>query len=470
MTWLSPSLLRREAAATLRLAGPLVGGQLAYLGLSVTDTVMAGRLSAETLAAVAVGSSVWSSLNVVIIGVLVCVSAFVAQDDGEDTAESRAHIAPFARQAFWVALGLAAGAILVAWSVGPVLRAVGVAEVLVPTITGYLRALTWGMPFWALYLALRFFSEGLGATRPTLWIALLGLPVNVFANWVLMYGRLGMPELGAVGCGHATALVWCLELGAMAVYVLLHPRYREHAVFARIDAPRWETIREILRVGGPVAVALLAEVGMFSAVAVLMGSLGTITVAGHQVALNFAALVFMIPLGVSMAVSVRVANAVGRRDAEGVRRAAWVGVALALCIQTLNVIVMLTLSRPIAGLYTDDPVVIDMAVTLLFFAALFQLPDGLQISSSAALRGLKDTRVPMLVTGVAYWGIGIPTGLTLGFSLGMGAEGLWIGLILGLTVAAGPLCWRLAVVVRRFAQRVSSPLPPPVSPPPQPRR
>ena len=451
------STLRREAAATLRLAGPLIGGQLAYLGLSVIDTVMAGNLSAETLAAVAVGSSVWSSLNVFLLGVLMSVSAFVAQDDGEGTEEARARIAPFTRQALWVALGLAAGSMLVAVSVRPVLTAVDIPAHLVPTITGYLRALTWGMPAWTLYLTLRFFSEGLGATRPTLWIGLLGLPTNVFANWVLMYGGLGMPALGAVGCGHATAVVWCLELAAMAVYVALHGRYREHPVITGFDPPRLAAIREILRVGVPVGIALLAEVGMFTAVALLMGSLGTVTVAGHQVALNFTALLFMIPLGISMAVTVRVANAVGRRDAEGVRRAGWVGVGLALGTQSLHALLMLTLPRAIAGLYTDDPAVIEVAAGLLFFAALFQISDGFQISSSGALRGLKDTRVPMLITAVAYWGIGIPTGLALAFPLEMGAKGLWIGLITGLTAAAVPLCWRFAVVSGRLSERWSNP-------------
>jgi MATE family multidrug resistance protein len=449
--------LRRDAAATLRLAGPLIGGQLAYLGLSVIDTVMAGNLSAETLAAVAVGSSLWASLNVFLLGVLMSVSAFVAQDDGEGTDEARARIAPFTRQALWVALGLAAVTMVEAHSVRPLLTAMDIPAALVPTITGYLRALTWGMPAWTLYLTLRFFSEGLGATRPTLWIGLLGLPANAFANWVLMYGGLGMPALGAVGCGHATAVVWCLELVAMAVYVALHPRYREHTLFGRFDAPQLATVREILRVGLPVGVALVAEVGMFTAVAVVMGSLGTVTVAGHQVALNFTALLFMIPLGVSMAVTVRVANAVGRRDAEGVRRAGWVGVGLALVIQSVNALLMLTLPRSIAGLYTDDPAVISTAARLLFFAALFQISDGLQISSSGALRGLKDTRVPMLVTGVAYWGVGLPTGLVLAFPVGLGAQGLWIGLITGLTVAAVPLCWRFAAVSGRLAERFTPP-------------
>lgn len=451
------NIFRRDAAATLRLAGPLIGGQLAYLGLSVIDTVMAGNLSAETLAAVAVGSSVWSSLNVFLLGVLMSVSAFVAQDDGEGTEEARGRIAPFTRQALWVALALAAVSMILAASVRPVLTAVDISPHLIPTIIGYLRALTWGMPAWTLYLTLRFFSEGLGVTRPTLWIGLLGLPANVIANWVLMYGGLGMPALGAVGCGHATAVVWCLELVAMAVYVALHPRYREHALFGRFDGPRLTAIREILRVGVPVGIALLAEVGMFTAVALLMGSLGTVTVAGHQVALNFTALLFMIPLGISMAVTVRVANAVGRRDAEGVQRAGWVGVGLALVTQSLHALLMLTLPRPIAGLYTDDPAVIETAAGLLFFAALFQISDGFQISSSGALRGLKDTRVPMFVTGVAYWGIGIPTGLVLAFPLGWGAQGLWIGLITGLTAAAVPLCWRFAVVSRRLVERWSNP-------------
>ena len=445
--------LRHEAAATLRLAGPLIGGQLAYLGLNVIDTVMAGNLSAETLAAVAVGASIWSSLNVFLLGVLLNVSAFVAQDDGEGTEEARSRIGPFVRQALWVALGLSAFTIVVAFSFRPVLALLGLPAALIPTITGYLKALTWGIPAWGVYLVLRFFSEGLGATRPTLGIGLLGLPVNAFANWILMYGALGTPALGAVGCGHATAAVWWLECLTMALYVLVHPRYREHRLWARLDRPDPAKIREILRVGLPVGIALVAEVGMFSAVALVMGSLGTVTVAGHQVALNFTALLFMIPLGISMAVTVRVANAVGRRDAAGVQRAGWVGVGLALAIQAVNATVMLTFPRFIAGLYTDDPEVIGMAVTLLFYAALFQLSDGLQISSAGALRGLKDTRVPMFVTGFAYWGVGLPGGLLLAFPGGLGAEGLWIGLIAGLTVAAGLLAWRLASVSQRFGER-----------------
>lgn len=447
--------LRREAAATLRLAGPLIGGQLAYLGLNVIDTVMAGNLSAETLAAVAVGASIWSSLNVFLLGVLLNVSAFVAQDDGEGSEEAQARIAPFVRQALWVALGLSVVAIAVAFGFRPVLALLGLPAALIPTITGYLKALTWGIPAWGVYLVLRFFSEGLGATRPTLGIGLLGLPANVFANWVLMYGALGAPALGAVGCGHATAAVWWLECLAMAFYVLVHSRYREHRLWARVDRPDPVKIREILRVGLPVGIALVAEVGMFSAVALVMGSLGTVTVAGHQVALNFTALLFMIPLGISMAVTVRVANAVGRRDAAGVRLAGWVGVGLALGVQAINATVMLIFPRFIAGLYTDDPEVIAVAATLLFYAAVFQLSDGLQISSAGALRGLKDTRVPMFVTGFAYWGIGLPAGLLLAFPGDLGAEGLWIGLIAGLTVAAFPLCWRFAVVAARLADRFS---------------
>lgn len=434
---------RGELAALARLAGPLVGGQLAYMAMGFVDTLMAGHLSARALAAVAVGNSVWSSLNLFLIGVLQTVPAFVSQLDGEGGAARRADIGPLVRQAFWAAQGLAVASAGLAASVRPLLEAIRVEPEIVPVTEGYLRALAWGMPAWALYLVLRFASDGLSATRPTLYFGLLGIPVNIFGNWVLMYGALGLPALGAVGCGWATMAVWWVQALALLVYTARHRRYRGVRLVAWPEAPRREALGRILRVGAPVGVSLFLEGSLFTVVALGVGTLGTETMAGHQVALNFTAVTFMIPLGVGMATTVRVGRAVGRRDAAGIRWAAASGIALAMASQAVSATLMLTLPRPIAAFYTDDPAVIAVAVQLLALAALFQLSDGLQVSAAGALRGLTDTRVPMLITLTAYWLVGLPLGWGLGFAAGLGARGLWIGLIAGLTAAAGLLAWRL---------------------------
>lgn len=441
-----PRRVAREALATGRLAGPIVGGQLAFTGLNFIDTVMAGALGPAALGAVAVGASVFSGLTFLPFGTLLAVPPFVAE---MDAGGRRREVAPFTRQALWVALGMAAavGALLLA--ARPALAALGIQPEIVPTIALYLRALVWGLPFWALYLVLRFMSEGLAASRPVLYFGLLGLPVNVLGNWLLMYGRWGLPELGAVGCGYATSIVWLAQAAAMLVYVGRHRHYRDLGLFARFDPPRRAAIGRLLRVGLPAGAMIFVEGSIFAAVALIMGTLGTRVVAAHQVAINFAAITFMVPLGLSMAISVRVGQAVGRRDPAAVRFVAAVGIGMALACQVVSASVMAFAPRFVAGLYTDDALVIALAVDLLLLAAVFQLSDGVQASSAGALRGIKDTRVPMAIVVVAYWLIGFPLGWTLAFVAGLGARGLWIGLIAGLTVAAALLAVRFHRVSAR---------------------
>ena len=443
----------REIAATSRLAGPLIGGQLTMVGMNTIDTLMAGRLDAVALGAVAVGSSVWASIMLFATGVLMVLAPSIAQAEG---AGEHHRVAPLTRQTFWVSLGLAVLAVLVAANLRPVLELLRVDPVIVAPAAAYLRALCWGVPAWAVYMVLRNMSEGLGATRPTLYFGLVGLAVNVPADYVLMYGKLGLPALGAEGCGFATAAVWWCQLLGLATYVARHPRYRHLELFSRLERPDREAIGRILRLGMPVGVMWLMEVSMFTMVALLIGTMGTLMVAGHQVTINFAAFTFMVPLGLSMATSVRVGNAAGRRDPEGVRLAARAGYALALCSQSLSAALMLLVPAWIAGLYTDDPEVVAIAVRLLFFAAIFQLSDGVQVSSAGILRGLNDTRVPMLITLVAYWLVGLPLGAVLGFRFDLGARGMWIGLIAGLTVAAVLLTSRYRAMSARLPARLSS--------------
>jgi len=429
----------------LRLALPLVTGQLSAIGMNVIDAMLAGHLDAHTLGAVAVGTSVWSLALVAAIGVMLALPPSVAQLNGAGRADE---IGPLFRQALWMAASL--GLLLFAGVHfgGPLLIvAIGVDAALVPDVTRFLHAISFGAPALALFFTLRGLSEGFGLTRPTMYFSLLGLALLGPVGYVLMYGRLGVPALGALGSGIATACVLWIEALAFLAYIATRHHYRALALFSHFERPRPEAIGELLHLGVPMGISLLMEAGLFVAVALAIGTLGTDVVASHQIAINVASVTFMVPLGIAMATTVRVGHAVGRGDAEGVRDAGLVGLGLTLIAQGVSAALMLTIPEHIAGLYTEDTGVIVLAAQLLILAGLFQFSDGLQVAASGALRGLKDTRVPMLITTFAYWGVGMPVGWWLAFRAGLGARGMWMGLIAGLSMAAVLLTtrfWRLA--------------------------
>lgn len=439
--------IRDEAAAILRLGGPLIAAQLAQISISFVDTIMAGRLSSRDLAAVAVGSSVWFTVIVIAIGLLVSVSPSVAQLFGARKYEQIGHCL---REGLWLSQAAALGCLIIVRNAEPLLGWVRVAPELMPTIMGYLRAITWGLPAFCAYQVLRSFSEGVSQTRPVMYASLVALGGNIAGNYIFMYGKLGMPRLGAIGCGVASAIVMWMMAAFMVLYIFLKPQYREFAAFRHFDKPRWDEIFALVKLGMPIAVSLFMEASLFGAVALLMGSIGTIAVAGHQIALNVAAITWTIPLGISMAITVRVGQAIGRGEPRAARFSGFVGISLAAGFMTCAAIVLLTAPQLIAGIYTQDSNVKAMAVTLLFMAAVFQIFDGLQVSGAGALRGLKDTKIPMIITSFAYWIIGMPLGYLLGITWGGGPQALWVGFICGLAVAAILLNTRFHLVTRRL--------------------
>jgi multidrug resistance protein, MATE family len=439
-----PARLRQELRDTLVLAAPLVLGQLAAIGMNVIDAMLAGHFSAPTLAAVAVGTSVWSLVIVAAIGVMLALPPSVAQLLG---AGEHARIGALFRQALWLAIVLGLALLVAVRHATPLLRAIGIDAAIITDTSRFLRAISWGAPALTGYFALRGLSEGLALTRPTMYFGLLGLVALAPIGYVFMYGGLGLPARGAEGSGIATAGVLWLQFIAFATYIALRRRYRPYAPFVRFDAPHPRAILELLRLGVPMGVAVFMEASLFVVTALLIGSLGADAVASHQVAINVASVAFMLPLGVAMATTVRVGLAVGRCDDAGVRYAGYIGIGVSLLTQTLSCLAMALLPRQIAALYTDDPPVIALAAQLLLLAAIFQFSDGIQVTANGALRGLKDTTVPMLITTFAYWGVGMPVGGWLAFHAGMGARGMWIGLAAGLSVAA-------VLLFARFASRV----------------
>ncbi|HET6631604.1 MAG TPA: MATE family efflux transporter [Rhodanobacteraceae bacterium] len=454
--------VRRELRSTLRLALPLIAAQLAAMGTSVVDALLSGHLGPHVQAAVTTGAGIWSLAIMAGIGVMMAVPPTVAQLDG---AGRHQQVGAVLRQALWIALCLGIVLWLFVRHAEPLLDGIGVVPSLRHDVARFLGAIGWGAPALVGYFALRGLSEGLSLTRPSMIFSLGGLVVLAPLGYVLMYGKLGVPPLGALGSGIATAAVLWLEFIGFAVYVLLHPDYRGLGLLDRFDWPRPKVIGELLHIGLPMAVTILMEGGLFVAVALAMATLGVVPTAAHQIALNVAAVAFMVPLGLAMAVTIRVGNAAGRRDASAVRYAGFCGIALTLATQVVSSTLMLALPHAIAGLYTPDAAVVALAAQLLVLAGIFQFSDGIQAVSNGALRGLKDTRVPMLITAFAYWGVGMPIGWWLAFPRGLGARGMWVGLIAGLSMAAVLLFARFWRTARSERWRRHLPEDEPVVPP-----
>ena len=440
----------QEAAATVRLAAPLIAAQLAQVSTTLIDTVMAGNLSPQDLAAVALGASIWWAIVFCCTGLLLSINPTVAYLYGAGDYSRIGHVV---RQGLWLATMVSIPAFLLVRSSGPLLEWLNVDPELVPITLGFLNAISFGAPALCIYQALRGFSEGISLTRPVMYASLLAVGGNAAGNYVFMYGKFGMPQLGAVGCGVASAITMWLMLVFLAIYIRLHRAYAPFRVFSRFEVPEWPQLRALLKLGTPIAVSMFMEASLFSTAALLIGAMGTIAVAGHQIALNVASVTFMIPLGLAMAITARVGQAMGRGDAAGARRSGFVGIALAAVFMSFSALCIFLFPEVIAGFYTNDPAVKAIAVQLLFMAAIFQISDGLQVAGSGALRGLKDTKLPMIITVVAYWVIGMPLGYTLGVTYGGGPRAMWIGFIFGLTTAAVLLNSRYYFTTKRLQKQ-----------------
>ena len=432
--------LWREMRVSFLLALPLVLGQLAAMLMSVVDSLLAGRHGLQTLAAVTVGSSIWNVALFLCVGVMMAIPPSVAQLNG---AGRRAQVGALWRQSVWVALGVGLLLMLAAWLSPILLERIGIVAEVRPQARAFLHAIAPGAPALALYICFRYLSEGLAWTPPTMVSGLAGLAVLAPLGYCLMFGRGPFPELGAAGLGVATAIVLWLQAAGFLLYLLKSQRFADLHLFSRWDWPHWPQIRALLALGLPMGVSIFMEGSLFVATAPLIGRIGAVDVAAHQIAISVASVCFMLPLGIAMATTVRVGHAAGAEDRSAIRWAAGAGFALAALTQLLAGLVLVFGGASVASLYTSEPAVIALAVLLMRYAAVFQLPDGVQVLSSGALRGLKDTRVPMLITIFAYWGVGLPLGAWFGLHRGLGAPGLWIGLILGLSVAATLLLLRL---------------------------
>jgi MATE family multidrug resistance protein len=444
--------VRADASRIARLAAPLLVNNLASAGMSFTDTVMAGQLGATELAAVAVGANYYNFFVLLALGLLMSLSPITAHAHGGQRHEE---VGAFFRQAWWLVVALAVVTMSGLLVAAPVLLAIGIAPPVADLAGRYCMALACGAPAAIGFMAMRYTSEGVGWTRPMLMRALLGLVANAIGNYAFMYGKWGMPALGAVGTGVSTALVQWLVFGSMMVYMIHHPVYRPYHLWARFERPNFTRLRDMLRIGLPIAGSVLAEGALFVSAGLMMGTLGASTMAAHAIALNYASLMFMVPLSVHSATTIHVGHAAGRGDLVGARRAGWVGIGVCVATMAVSAAVLLGARRDIADLYTDDPVVLTFAAHLLIFAAIFQIADGLQVGAAGALRGFKDTRVPLAINVFSYWVIGFPIAYYIGVRQAAGADAIWLGLILGLFVCAALLAWRYVWITRHIPQEAA---------------
>ena len=438
---------RLDARAILRLGLPLLVANLAVAGMSLADTLMSGQLGAGALAAVAVGSSYYAVFLVIGLGTMTALSPLVAH---AYAGGRTALVGAYARQGAWIGAGLAVLLVLGLAAVRPVLTLIGTDPRVVPAAAGYVHAISFGIPGLLGFQALRAVSEGLGRTRPMMVVALIGLAANIVGNWMFMYGRCGMPALGAVGTGVATALVQWVMFACMLRHVRRHRAYRPYALFARAEGPDRRRIGEILGLGIPIGGSMVAESALFSAAGLMMGTLGETTVAAHQIALNYVAFMFMAPVSLHSATTIHVGHALGRGARAAARRAGFVGIGLCVLLMLLSALVLAVAAADIAALYTQDAAVRALAARLLLLAGVFQVSDGLQVGAMGALRGFKDARWPLGITVTAYWAIGFPLAFWGGIVQGGGPASVWWGLIAGLSASAVLLNLRYLVVSGRL--------------------
>lgn len=443
-----------EARSLLTLAVPVIIAQVSQTSMGVVDTIIAGAYSATDMAAVAVGTSVWLPAILFAQGLLMALTPVVAQLNGSGR---RNRIAHQVQQATLLAVLVSLFTMAALYNGQYVINMMhNDSPELAGIAVGYLHAMMWGVPGYLFYQVLRSQCEGLSKTKPGMAIGFIGVLVNIPLNYIFIYGKFGMPELGGVGCGVATATTYWLMMLLLAVYSKRVHWLRDIKwQRLQLDMP---AMKRLSALGLPIALSMLFEVSLFAIVALLILPLGVIDVAGHQIALNFSSLMFVLPLSIGIAVTIRVGHRLGEGSVENARIAAYTGLASGVILACGTAVFTALLREPIALLYNKDPGVVAMAAHLMLFAAIYQISDALQAIGNGVLRGYKDTRSIFYITFVAYWVMGLPSGYLLALTdyliPRMGPAGFWCGFIIGLTAAAIMMVWRIRHLQRQPAAAI----------------
>ncbi len=446
------SAFKIELKNLIKLTWPLLVAQVTQTLMGVSDTIMAGRFSATDMAAVAIGFSITLPVICFVQGLTLALTPIVSRLDG---AAQTSQIVKASYQCLYLVLPIAALLSLLSVFLPYWFSLVPMEAQLRDITVEYVSYILYSLPLFATYQVLRNFCEGLSITKPTMIIMVVGLLVNIPANFILIYGKFGAPAMGGAGCGLATALVFTAMLFSTGLYIYYSKSTSNYRLFDRLVPPFLPDIVSTFKLGLPIALTLLFEVTLFGVVALLLSPFGAQTVASHQIALNFSALMFMFPLSIGMATTIRVGFLLGKNDTDGAKLAAKTAVLLGLSIAIFTACITILARHQIALIYTTENDVIELAMSLLLLASMFQLSDAIQAISAGALRGYKDTTAMFLITFIAYWLIGLPTGVLLSLTdyivPAMGARGFWIGFICGLTAAAIMLGFRVNHIQRMYA-------------------
>lgn len=428
-----------EMRRTLRMAAPLIAAQLLQTANGVVDVLVSGQLGRTPLAAGGIAAGIWFFSALLCIGLMAGLSPTLSKMIGE---RRRAAVGGVFRNGLWLALFVGVAALALMWSVGAIVQRSAIQAELHPFIRAYIVSACWSLPAFAVIMASRNVFEATGITRPVLVVQIIGLAVNLFADLAFGLGWFGFPRLGMFGIGLSTTLV----MTTMAIALLFFLRGRQFAryrLYERFEWPRWSLLGTLLRLSVPIYLGLVFEAGLFFATVLQMGMIGTIEAAAHNVAISIASVCYMLPMGLSFVLTARVGRVNGRQLAASLRLRIVSGLVLMLLMASLTVLLLILFRHPLTGLYGSDPDMRAMAASLLLLAAFFQFSDAAQVTLIGMLRGLQVIRVPMLINLVSYWGIAFPTGLLAAHYFGLGAHGLWFGLITGLTIATALLGWRL---------------------------
>jgi MATE family multidrug resistance protein len=429
-----------EFRATLALAWPLILTNLSQIALATTDVIMMGWLGPRFLAAGALGANLNFAFLIFGIGLITATSPLIAIELGRKRHSVR-DVRRSVRQGWWAAIAFTVPAWLVLWQAEPILLALGQDPDLSRMATSYLHTFQWSILPFLFYLVLRNFVSALERPMIALWISAAAVVVNAFLVWTLMFGKFGLPALGLPGAGIGTTLTNIFMFAGLAGLVYADRRFRRYHLLGRFWRPDWHRFREVWRLGFPIALMLGFEVTIFNAAVFLMGIIGADSLAAHSIAIQIASVAFMVPLGLGMAATVRVGLAYGAGDIAGIGRAGWTAYGMAMVYACFAAAIMILFGRELVGVFLDLDTasnwpVIDLAVAFLVFAGIFQVADSGQAAGSGMLRGLGDTRVPMIIAAIGYWGIGMPVAVGLGFWTDLAGNGIWIGLAGGLAVVA----------------------------------
>ena len=443
---ISQQTKKAELKTLITLFIPAVLSQLALMATIVTDTLMAGNYSTDSLAAISLASYVLQPMAVFVVGIFVALNPMVSQLNGK---EQFTHIKQTLEHGLLLACALFLPCALFLWQFEWFISFFNIEQKIIGLTQSYLKAISWGLLPYFLFLAFRFFNEGLFMPKVVMFMNLMAIPLNILLNWLLIYGHWGFPELGTQGIGYATSIVWLAMFLGILLFNILSKSTAHLNLFQSISRFDGSIILETLKIGLPIGLSLFLEIGMFAAMGFMVAGMGISTIAGHQLAMNISSVLFMIPLGVSIALTSRVGYYHGKSLPAMVGLVSKIGVTLCIGLAALNIFIMVVLAKWLLGFYTSDVDVIAIGSSLLLLAAIYQFSDSMQVVCAGILRGLKDTTIPMYINIFSYWVIGVPLAYVLALLLGFGVSGLWWGMAIGLTCSA-LLMWRRLVAQKLF--------------------